>query len=214
MLELIRGRVSSSPIGDTRLNSLVCWSHRYFDATDGSALDMEAADCPWAVMADWAVAPDDPVLSVIPGLLLRSHIKWWHNCRCAQNCGRQVFSTSWGFDSLVLRGRVRVRLCVCVCVCVFRTRSQVLHTTSCHGRSWLRSLPYSSVGRSLRAITSGRCACVCLRLSGLVHLSAVFWVSNIRKWWSCRLYWKITALSIRYLSFPSQLFWMPAPEPF
>jgi hypothetical protein len=107
VLELIRGRVSSSPIGDTRLNSLVCWSHRYFDATDGSALDMEAADCPWAVMADWAVAPDDPVLSVIPGLLLRSHIKWWHNCRCAQNCGRQVFSTSWGFDALV---RVRVRV--------------------------------------------------------------------------------------------------------
>ena len=61
------------------------WVCRYFDATDGSNLDMEADDCPWAVMTTWAVADDDPVLSVIPGIMLRSHIQWWHNCRYASS---------------------------------------------------------------------------------------------------------------------------------
>ena len=52
----------------------------YFDATDGSTVDLEGGG-EWRVMAGWELEKDDPALCIIPGLMVRSHIPWWHNVR-------------------------------------------------------------------------------------------------------------------------------------
>ena len=54
--------------------------YELFAATDGAALDLEAEDG-WRPMAGWALAPDDAALAMIPGLMMRSHVPWWHSAR-------------------------------------------------------------------------------------------------------------------------------------
>ena len=54
--------------------------YELFAATDGAALDLEAEDG-WRPMAGWALAPDDATLATIPGLMMRSHVPWWHSAR-------------------------------------------------------------------------------------------------------------------------------------
>ena len=54
--------------------------YELFAATDGAALDLES-EGGWRPMAGWALAPDDAALATIPGLMMRSHVPWWHSAR-------------------------------------------------------------------------------------------------------------------------------------
>ena len=54
--------------------------YELFAATDGAAMDLEA-EGGWRAMAGWALAPDDAALAIIPGLMVRSHVPWWHSAR-------------------------------------------------------------------------------------------------------------------------------------
>ena len=49
----------------------------YFDATDGATVEGVG----WQANEEWAVPEDAEVLHVIPGVMLRSHIPWWHNLK-------------------------------------------------------------------------------------------------------------------------------------
>jgi GR25 family glycosyltransferase involved in LPS biosynthesis len=51
----------------------------YLVACDGVALDLEAEG--WRAMPTWALRSDDPQLFIVPGIMARSHVPWWHNVR-------------------------------------------------------------------------------------------------------------------------------------
>ena len=51
----------------------------YFDATDGATVDMAAGG--WRANPHWALEQHDPTLSIIPGLMIHSHMPWWHNLK-------------------------------------------------------------------------------------------------------------------------------------